>query len=471
MRLSTSRLSIRWRLTLWITLALAVVLVGFAGLVYGLSARALYVQTDQRLSAGLERLERDERLITDPKGRLRYWAFEFYEHENLFLIVYDDAGKLEERTQELPQDAVPPAPTVQPGVQEIKSSDIPIVGRQRLLTSGLGVSGRNFRIVLLTSLAEVDRELSRLLTALALAIPGALALSGVLAYLLARKALAPMEQLRRSTREITADRLDQRLPVANPNDELGGLALTINDMIGRLEHSFTEIRRFTADASHELRTPLTAIRSEAELALNRPSATPEQRQLLGSILEECGRLTRLTEQLLALSREDAGTPAVRQPLDLSALTTGVVDNMRPLAEAKGVALTARAAAPVTVHGDAARLRQVLYNLVDNAVKYTPDTGRVEVAVEMRGSSAVLSVADTGEGIAPEHVPHIFERFYRVDKARTRTQGGTGLGLSIARSIVTAHGGSIDVVSAPGQGAVFTVVLPLDAQRNGAAQTS
>src|SRR5262249_16629691 len=197
-------------------------------------------------------------------------------HENLFLIVYDGAGKVQERTQELPQDAVPAAPTVRAGVREINSSDIPIVGRQRLLTTGLSVSGGSFGIMLMTSLAEVDRELSHLVASLAMAIPVALALSGVLAYFLARKSLAPMEQLGRSTREITADRLDRRLPVANPNDELGGLALTINDMIGRLEHSFTEIRRFTADASHELRTPLTAIRTEAELALSRPSASAEQ---------------------------------------------------------------------------------------------------------------------------------------------------------------------------------------------------
>src|SRR5438046_296791 len=178
-------LSIRWRLTLWITLALAVVLVGFAGLVYGLSARALYEQMDQRLIAGLERLQRDERLITDTTGRLRYWAFEFYEHENLFLIVYDGAGKVLERTKELPEDALPAAATVEVGVRHVESLDVPILGRQRLLTTGVAVSDRSFGIALMTSLAEVDRELSHLLTALAMGIPVALAVSGVLAYFLA----------------------------------------------------------------------------------------------------------------------------------------------------------------------------------------------------------------------------------------------------------------------------------------------
>src|SRR5262249_42682969 len=256
MRLSTLwRLSIRWRMTLWITLSLAVVLVGFAGLVYGLSARALYEQTDQRLLAGLERLERGERLLSDATGRLRHWAYEVYEHENLFLIVYDAAGKGQEGTQELPQDAVLAAPATRAGDRQFDSASVPVLGRQRLLTSGLSVADRTFGIVLMTSLAEVDRELSHLLSVLTMTIPVALAVSGVRAYVLGRKALAPMEQLRRSTQDITAERLDRRLPVLNRNDELGGLALTINDMIGRLEHSFTEIRRFTADASHELRTP------------------------------------------------------------------------------------------------------------------------------------------------------------------------------------------------------------------------
>src|SRR5262249_969677 len=202
MRLSTLwRLSIRWRMTLWITLSLAVVLVGFAGLVYGLSARALYEQTDQRLLAGLERLERDERLLSDATGRLRHWAYEFYEHANLFLVVYDAAGKVQERTQELPQDAVPAAPATMAGDRQFDSKAVPVLGRQRLLTSGLSVADRTFGIVLMTSLAEVDRELAHLLRTLVLAIPAALAVSGVLAYFLARKALAPMERLRRSTRE------------------------------------------------------------------------------------------------------------------------------------------------------------------------------------------------------------------------------------------------------------------------------
>jgi heavy metal sensor kinase len=306
----------------------------------------------------------------------------------------------------------------------------------------------------------VDRELGLLLAVMLLAVPVALALSGGAGYLLARTALAPMDRLRRSTEEITADRLDRRLPGSDSRDELGRLTRTLNAMIARLERSFAEVRRFTADASHELRTPLTAIRTEAEVALARPLNPADCQQLLGSILEECDRLARLTDQLLALAREDAAAARqAHEPVDLAALVRGVVETMRPLAEAGGLRLRLDAGGAVEVRGDGARLREVFYNLVDNAIKYTAEGGEVEVRSGQAGREAVVTVRDTGAGIPPEHLPHVFDRFYRVDKARSREQGGTGLGLSIARSIVTAHGGAIKLESAPGHGTTCTVTLP------------
>jgi heavy metal sensor kinase len=277
---------------------------------------------------------------------------------------------------------------------------------------------------------------------------------------MARKALAPMDALRRSTEEITASRLDRRLPVAAAHDELGRLTQTINEMIGRLERSFTEIRRFTADASHELRTPLAAIRTEAEVALKRRLNEAEYQQLLGSILEECDRLTRLTEQLLALAREDAGVARpVHEPVDLTALVQSVADTMRPLAEAREVKLHTAADDRVEIHGDGARLRQVFYNVLDNAIKYTPPGGTVTVRCGRQERDAIVCVHDTGMGIPPEHLLRVFDRFYRVDRSRSREEGGTGLGLSIARSIVAAHGGRIGLASTPGQGTTCTVILP------------
>jgi heavy metal sensor kinase len=456
------RLSIRWRLTLWNTLALAGVLFAFAILVYGLTARALYAQADRTLLDGYRQLQQDERPEAGPDERLAHWVHELKEHNNVSCVVYGPDGKVLLRTEELADLSVPEAPQPPDGGPRLHDRAVPGLGRQRVLEGRLGLGKRDGVVLLMAPLDEVDRGLGTLLAVLLTAVPVALAVSGGVAYLLARKALAPVEQLRRSTRDITADRLDRRLPVADPGDELGRLAATINDMIGRLERSFAEVRRFTADASHELRTPLTAIRTEAEVALSQPLGEADCRPLLGSILEECERLTRLTEQLLTLAREDAGVaPQVREPVDLVALVRGVVDTMRPLAESKGVGLDAETDGPVEVRGDGARLRQVVYNVVDNAIKYTPGGGEVVVAAVRRAGEAIVAVRDTGVGIPAEHLPHVFDRFYRVDRARSREQGGTGLGLSIARSIVLAHRGRISLDSTPGRGTLCTVSLPGD----------
>jgi heavy metal sensor kinase len=319
--------------------------------------------------------------------------------------------------------------------------------------------GEKVTVQVARSLAGFEHEATELLVTMLLVGPLTLLVAGGGGYFLACRALAPVDELRRRTREITADRLDRRLPVASPGDELGLLARTVNEMIERLERSFAEVRRFTADASHELRTPLTAIRTEAEVAL-RKGVPPEQQQLLGSILEECGRLNRLTDQLLTLSREDAGVASpARVPVDLAALLKGVAETMRPLAEAKGVRLDAPIAGTLWVQGDELRLRHVFLNLLDNALKYTSQGGAVEVQAGPRDDAVVATVRDTGEGIPAEHLQRVFDRFYRVDRARSREQGGTGLGLSIARSIVTAHGGRVDLDSAPGRGTTCTVSLP------------
>ena len=232
-------------------------------------------------------------------------------------------------------------------------------------------------------------------------------------------------------------------------------------MIARLERSFREIQRFTADASHELRTPIAVIRTEAEVALNEPLDDPEKQSLLSNVLEECERLAHITEQLLTLSREDAGLGgAPREPVDLGAMAEEVSEVMRPLAAAKNQQLLVETNGRVVVSGDPARLRQVFYNLLDNAIKYTPEHGRVDLSVQPVDSTGQLTVRDTGIGIAPEHQPHVFERFYRVDKARSRAEGGSGLGLSIVESIVTAHGGQVEVQSVPGEGTIFQINLPM-----------
>jgi heavy metal sensor kinase len=449
------RLSIRWRLTLWNLLTLAVVLLGFGALVYELLEHALYQKVDRSLLAELEEIDHK------PGLNLPYWIKEAKEHENIFCLVYDAGGALVERTEELSEVAAAALPPPEGDGRRSFNVTLPILGRQRALAGTVRLADRPLRVVLLAGLEEVDRELARLLRVLVLSVPVALAVAGGCSYLLARKALTPVKRLHRLAAEITIDRLDRRLPVGNAGDEVGQLSQTINAMIGRLEQSVAEIRRFTADASHELRTPLTAIRTEAEVALSKPMDAAGYHQLLESILEECERLTSLTEQLLALAREDAGL--IRpdaDPIDIPELLEDVVRTMRPLAEAKGLRLHLEGNVGGTVCGDASRLRQVFLNLLDNAIKYTP-RGAVAVRCEQAGGKIHVTVRDEGIGIPPEHVPRVFDRFYRVDKARSRELGGTGLGLSIAKTIVTAHGGRIDLTSTPGRGTTCTVTLPAE----------
>jgi heavy metal sensor kinase len=455
------RLSIRWRLTLWNTLALAVVLACFAALVYGLLRHALFEQTDRLPAVASGLLRGDPRVETDTDERLRFWAEEFRDHQNLLCVIYRADRTLLTRTPGLAEGSVPPPP-VFTGDRLVYDEQLPALGRHRILAERVRLGGREFVVLLLAPLGAVDRELDEVRAVLLAAGPVGLLLSAGFGYWLAGRALAPVDRLRRAAEAVTAEHLDRRLPVPNPDDELGRLTRTINAMIARLERSFAEVRRFTADASHELRTPLTVLRTQVEVALGKRLAPADHQQLLGNVLEELVRLSRLTDQLLTLSRRDAGveqfTPA---PLDLHAVVAGVVDALRPLAEAKGVRLRLDGEGPFVIGGDEGRLRQVFINLLDNALKNTPAGGEVTVRVRRRGEAVIVSVADTGVGIPPEHLAHIFDRFYRVDKARSRAEGGTGLGLSIARSIVTAHGGSIDMASTPGQGTTCTVTLRLD----------
>jgi heavy metal sensor kinase len=466
------RLSIRWRLTLWYTLALAMVLLGFSGLVYGLLAHALYERIDDALLAQFRLLQQEEgdpRAAEDPAKRLRYLIHELQEHAGILCVVYDAQGRVTQHTEEMAAQSVPPAPAAPPGGPQWVDTTNATLGRQRALIGRLHLGGADYTVLLLDGLGDVDRELGELLTVLAMAVPAALVVAGALGYLLARQTLAPLTRLDRLTNEITAERLDRRLPVANPQDELGRLTQTINAMIARLEHSFAEVRRFTADAAHELRTPLTAIRTEAEVSLGKPLTAAEHQQLLGSILEECERLTRLTDQLLTLARGDAGgLRQNRESLDLAALVSTVAETMRPLAEARGLRLCVERDGALPVQGDEAHLREVFYNLVDNAVKYTPAGGSIEVRLRRHDQDAVVTLRDTGVGIPAEHLTHVFERFYRVDRARSRAEGGTGLGLSIAQNIIRAHGGRIELASTPGQGTTCTVTLPTGSGYTGSA---
>jgi len=260
---------------------------------------------------------------------------------------------------------------------------------------------------------------------------------------------------------ISAERLSERLPVENPDDELGQLAQAFNATLARLEGAFEQLRRFTADASHELRTPLTAIRSVGEVALQTPKSATEYRDVIGSMLEETDRLTRLVDSLLTLSRADAGHVDVeRTEISVRGLAQEASSLVEVLAEEKRQRISVQGESALVVSGDRLILRQALINLIDNAIKYSPSGSEIVVQIHpSKDSRVIVEVIDQGPGVSQEHQSRIFDRFYRVDKARSREWGGAGLGLAIARWAVEVHGGQIAVESAEGFGSTFRVTLP------------
>ena len=308
---------------------------------------------------------------------------------------------------------------------------------------------------------EADEVLRGLLVGLSLALPLVVGVSIGGGYLLMRRALSPLQEIAHSAEQISSHNLNERLPLPGTGDELERLTASLNRMIGRLESAFQHISRFTADASHELRTPLTALRGELEATAQYSQLPREARETIGSALEETERLSKIVQGLLTVSRLDAGEAEMEGvALDLSELAASTAEQMRLLAEDKNISLSCNAPEPVMVEGDRARLKQVVVNLLDNAINYTALGGRVRLIVRTVGDRAILEVEDNGVGISKDALPHIFERFYRVDKARSRQMGGAGLGLSIVHAICTAHGGEVQVDSTEGQGSRFAVRLPL-----------
>ncbi|MFQ5442131.1 MAG: sensor histidine kinase [Thermodesulfobacteriota bacterium] len=285
--------------------------------------------------------------------------------------------------------------------------------------------------------------------------------AGGVGWFLARKALRPVSEITAMARNIGATNLNERIDVDTPGDEIGMLADTINEMISRLEGSFMQIKQFTGDASHELKTPLTILRGEMEIALRSREGTENMRRAIESALEEIDRMNYIVRNLLDLTKIEAESEAASmERVSLNTVLTERFEHFRRLAIDRGVELRILKNAEAAVYGDPVRISQLFYNLIDNAIKYTLRGGRVEISLERSGTEAVVRVTDTGVGISGEDLPYIFDRFYRVDKARTREVGGAGLGLSICKEIVETYGGSIRADSEPGRGTTFIVRLPL-----------
>lgn len=340
----------------------------------------------------------------------------------------------------------------------------PLLGSRKMLLSAHALQmpgGTRYLIETGAPMDEVQADLRNWLMFLVAMLPvvAAIALGG--GYVLVKRALTPVDRIAAIAERISSHNLSERLPVAQTGDELERLSVACNHMIERLDTAFQYSRRFVADASHELRTPLTVLRGELESFVQEPRLTAEWRDRVGSALEEVDRLASIVEGLFAISRLDAGEAAAEwMAFDLSQLATSTADQMCLLAEDKNIQVTCTGSMGVWVEGDRARLKQVVVNLLDNAIKYTAPGGAITLRVAAQDGQAVLEVADNGVGIPSEALPRVFERFFRVDKARSREQGGAGLGLSIVKSICTAHHGRVEANSTPGQGSRFRVELPL-----------
>ena len=320
--------------------------------------------------------------------------------------------------------------------------------------------GQEYVVRVAYPLKPIDEAFQNLRLFLMAGVPLIVALAAVGGWFLARGSLHPVASITQAARQISAQDLAQRIPVRGVKDELDELALTFNEMLGRLQRGFEQARNFSIDAAHELRTPLTAMRGETEVALLRNSPAEELRRVLRSNLEEINRITAIVSDLLTVAQGEAGALELRrETVPLSDLATNIVETVQVLAEDKDVRLESRIEPDVKVTGDSLRLSQLLLNLLDNAIKHSAPGQTVRMTLERDGPAPVLKVEDSGEGIAEQDIPRIFDRFFRTDRSRSRLVPGSGLGLSISKWIVDAHGGSISVASRLGAGSVFTVRLP------------
>ena len=311
------------------------------------------------------------------------------------------------------------------------------------------------------SVAPIDAALDRLLDLLTLLLPVLIVCAAVGGYWLVNRALRPVDRLSRTAEQMSLQNLSQRLPVMHSGDALERLSISFNTMLGRLRDSLQTSRRFLADASHELRTPLTVIKGELE-ELTRESGLTESdlRERVGSVLEEVARLEHLVSGLLVLSRLDAGeTRGVWVDIDLAELASNTAEHMRLMAEDRGIEIDMSALKKTVIQGDQSRLKQIIVNLLDNAIRFTPRGGTVSLRTTSDDAGSVLEVSDTGIGIPAYSIARVFDRFFRVDEARSREDGGAGLGLSIVKSICSAHGAQIDVTSQLGVGSSFRVKFP------------
>ena len=442
--------SIRTRLTLWYLAIIVILLLMFSSVAYFMLYYNLYNNLDNSLQNRANSLSGATMVI--PRS-------------NELLMSFDANGTMTQQIGGVTVDASKLSGLITKAVAG-QNTYLTATGTEnqqvRLYATAFfnPFNGQPVVIVVGQTTTEITDVLHTFIYVIVFAMVGVIVLAGLGGLFLAERALKPVQLITKTAQNIEGSDLSQRINVKT-DDELGRLASTLNEMIGRLEESFNRQRQFTADASHELRTPLAIMQAEATLALSKERTPDDYRKSLETISQESDYMSSVISKLLFLARSDAGKEQLNfEGVELKELITGLSANIEVLAQDKEIKFAVDAKEELTVNGDKVKLRQLFINILENAVRYTPADGLISVSLVKQESNAVVSISDTGIGIPPEHLPHIFERFYRVDKARARADGGVGLGLAIAKIIAESHKGTITVASEVGKGTTFTISLPL-----------
>lgn len=460
--------SIRFRLTLWYVAILGIILCSFSGFLYLTLSRSLHRNIDAKIRSVADFVASSyaspfakygvnlDRVIEEATGK---------RPTGKFIQILDKKGRIGLKSQSLGRFQLPVSiealrnaskgeatyetnRTI--GTSPIRIVTVPIVEGPRLINI----------VQVASSLEDVESALKTLLLILSITIPSALVVASLGGNFLANRAFQPVNEVIDTARAITSHNLNRRIQIKRVKDEIGRLAETFNEMISRLDHSFNKVRQFSADASHELKTPLTVLKGEIEVALRRARTGDEYRAILTSNLEEINNMTKVVDDLLLLSRADGGEIPLKKTLtDLSEFLTEIQVQGQVLATSKSIDVYCHNDHKAYALVDPLRLKSMMLNLIENGIKYSPPGSHIDITLEKEDGFAVITVTDQGIGIPEEALPHVFDRFFRVDKARSRQEGGSGLGLSICKLIAEAHNGSISARSELGKGSAFIVRIP------------
>ena len=471
-------LPIRAKLTIWYTTLLTASLITFGSVVYVVLSKSITSSIDMRLVSLAEIVSKAvfrpsaAQLPKDFDSMLEH--FFGIKTAGNFIQVLDKYGKITFTSSTLGKNHIPlSSASYHHAVSgTISYNTVTNIGQYpaRVITFPLMEKGQLIGILQVgTPMQESAAVINALFYILILGIPLAVILASGVGWFLAKKALSPVDAITMMAKKIEAGSLNERLKVFGPKDELGRLTETFNDMIARLELSFKQMKQFTSDASHELKTPLTVLKGEMEITLKTEKTIEGFREAIKSSLEEIDKMSAIVKSLLNLARIDSRIKLPKDKVSLNEIIEERFNQTMPLARYKGINMKIIKNEKVAIIGDMLRIGQLIFNLIDNAIKYTVKGGRIEISLEHESGWAIITLLDTGIGIAKEDIPYIFDRFYRVDKARTSAlgggEGGVGLGLSICKEIVDAHEGRIEVTSEAGKGSTFRIYLPIANKTN------